>query len=74
LIAFISTVVALMAFLKGVKLIGPTNSAIFSALEPIVSLVLGVIILGESISFKIIIGSAIIILAMIELAKDTIRN
>lgn len=74
LIAFISTVVALMAFLKGVKLIGPTNSAIFSALEPIVSLVLGVIILGESISFKIIIGSTIIILAMIELAKDTIRN
>lgn len=74
LIAFISTVVALMAFLKGVKLIGPTNSAIFSALEPIVSLVLGVIVLGESISIKIIIGSTIIILAMIELAKDTIRN
>ncbi len=74
LIAFISTVVALMAFIKGVKLIGPTNSAIFSALEPIVSLILGVIVLGESISFKIIIGSAIIILAMIELAKDTVRN
>jgi drug/metabolite transporter (DMT)-like permease len=74
LIAFISTVVALMAFLKGVKLIGPTNSAIFSALEPIVSLVLGVIVLGESISIKIIIGSTIIIFAMIELAKDTIRN
>ncbi|WP_346938351.1 DMT family transporter [uncultured Clostridium sp.] len=74
LIAFISTVVALMAFLKGVKLIGPTNSAIFSALEPIVSLVLGVIVLGESISFKIIIGSTIIILAMIQLAKETIKN
>ncbi|WP_346916326.1 DMT family transporter [Clostridium sp.] len=74
LIAFISTVVALMAFLKGVKLIGPTNSAIFSALEPIVSLVLGVVVLGESISFKIIIGSTIIILAMIQLAKDTIKN
>jgi len=74
LIAFISTVVALMAFIKGVKLIGPTNAAIFSALEPIVSLVLGVIVLGESISFKIIIGSTIIILAMIQLAKDTIKN
>jgi len=74
LIAFISTVVALMAFLRGVKLIGPTNSAIFGALEPIVSLVLGVIVLGEAISIKIIIGSVIIILAMIELAKDTVRN
>jgi len=67
-------VVALMAFLRGVKLIGPTNSAIFGALEPIVSLVLGVIVLGEAISIKIIIGSVIIILAMIELAKDTVRN
>ncbi|MFR1707593.1 MAG: DMT family transporter [Clostridium sp.] len=74
LIAFISTVVALMAFLRGVKLIGPTNSAIFGALEPIVSLVLGVIVLGEAISIKIIIGSVIIILAMIGLAKDTVRD
>lgn len=74
LIAFISTVVALMAFIRGVKLIGPTNSAIFGALEPIVSLVLGVIVLGEAISIKIIIGSVIIILAMIGLAKDTVRN
>lgn len=74
LIAFISTVVALMAFLRGVKLIGPTNAAIFGALEPIVSLILGVIILGEAISFKIIIGSLIIIIVMIKLAKDTIKN
>lgn len=74
LIAFISTVVALMAFLKGVKLIGPTNAAIFGALEPIVSLILGVIVLGESMSIKIAIGSAIIILTMIELAKDTVKN
>jgi len=74
LIAFISTVVALMAFLKGVKLIGATNAAIFSALEPIVSLVLGVIVLGEPISFKIIIGSFIIIVIMVKLAKDTVKK
>ncbi|MEG1254710.1 DMT family transporter [Clostridium sp.] len=74
LIAFISTVIALMTFLKGVKLIGPTNAAIFSALEPIVSLVLGIIILGEPITFKIIIGSILIIAVMIALAKDTVKS
>lgn len=74
LIAFISTVIALMTFLKGVKLIGPTNSAIFSSLEPIVSLILGVIVLGESVSFNVILGSALIIISMVQLAKDTMRN
>ncbi|MEG3041156.1 MAG: DMT family transporter, partial [Clostridium sp.] len=73
LIAFISTVIALMTFLKGVKLIGPTNAAIFSALEPIVSLVLGIIVLGEPITVKIVVGSIMIILVMIALAKDTVK-
>lgn len=74
LIGLVSTVVALMAFLKGVKIIGATNSAVFSALEPIVSLVLGVIVLREPISIKIVIGSTLVISSMIILAKDTVKN
>ncbi len=73
MISIVSTVVALMAFLKGVKIIGPTNSAVFSALEPIVSLILGVIVLGEAISVKIVIGSTLVISSMIILAKDTVE-
>ncbi len=74
LIAFISTVIALMAFLKGVKLIGPTNSAIFSALEPIVALILGVIVLGEPLTLKVIAGSSLIVISIVQLAKDTVKN
>lgn len=74
LIAFISTVIALMAFLKGVKLIGPTNSAIFSALEPIVALILGVIVLGEPLTLKVIAGSILIVISIVQLAKDTVKN
>lgn len=73
-IAVISTVVALMAFLKGVKIIGSTNAAVFSALEPIVSLVLGVIVLGEAISVKVVMGSFLVIGSMIILAKDTVKD
>ena len=74
IIAVVSTVAALMLFLKGVKIIGSTNAAVFSALEPIVSLVLGVIILDEVISVKIIIGTILVIASMIILAKEEVKK
>jgi drug/metabolite transporter (DMT)-like permease len=70
LLAFISTVVALMAFLQGVKIIGSSNAAIFSTLEPIVSLILGVLILKETLTLRVIFGSMLIISSMIILAKE----
>lgn len=74
IIAVVSTVAALMLFLKGVKIIGSTNAAVFSALEPIVSLVLGVIILDEVISVKIIIGTILVIASMLILAKEEVKK
>ncbi|KYH35115.1 putative DMT superfamily transporter inner membrane protein [Clostridium tepidiprofundi DSM 19306] len=68
-LAFISTIIALMTFLEGVKLIGPSNATILSTLEPVVSLVLGAIILKEVITFKIIIGSVLILSAVIVLIR-----
>lgn len=70
MIAFISTVVALMAFLQGVKIIGPSSAAIFGTLEPIVSLILGALILGEALAFKTMLGSFLIITSMVILAKE----
>lgn len=70
LLAFISTVIALMAFLQGVKIIGPSNASIFGTLEPIVTLILGILILGEGVQFKTILGSILIIISMIILAKE----
>ncbi|WP_461612340.1 DMT family transporter [Clostridium sp. Marseille-QA1073] len=70
MIAFISTVVALMAFLQGVKIIGPSSAAIFGTLEPIVSLILGTLILGEALAFKTMLGSFFIITSMVILARE----
>lgn len=70
LLAFISTVIGLIAFLQGVKIIGPSNASIFGTLEPIVTLVLGILILGEGVDFKTILGSVLIIISMIILAKE----
>jgi len=48
--------VALMAFIQGVKIIGPSKASIISTLEPIISLILGLLILKESISSNIFVS------------------
>ncbi len=64
-IALVSTVLALTMFLKGIKIIGPSSAAILSTLEPIVSIILGVIILSEKLSFTIVIGCVLILFSVI---------
>ena len=70
LLALISTVVALMAFLEGVRIIGPSKASIFSTIEPIVALILGIIILGEPISARNIIGSIMIVTSVVILTRE----
>lgn len=70
LLAFISTVIALMSFLRGVRIIGPSRAAILSTLEPIVSIILGWLILGEGLSINMIIGSVLVIASVLLLVKD----
>jgi drug/metabolite transporter (DMT)-like permease len=74
LLAFISTVVALMAFIQGVKIIGPSKASILSTLEPIVSLILGLLILKESISIQVLFGSIMIIASILILTTDRAKN
>lgn len=64
-IALVSTVLALTMFLKGIKIIGPSNAAILSTLEPIVSILLGVLILKEQLSTATVIGCVLIIISVI---------
>ncbi|MGH4119429.1 DMT family transporter [Clostridium sp.] len=63
--AIVATILALTMFLKGIKIIGPSNAAILSTLEPIVSIGLGVLILKEQLSFSIIIGCVLILFSVI---------
>ncbi|MBU3126072.1 MULTISPECIES: DMT family transporter [Clostridium] len=70
LLSLISTAVALMAFLEGVRIIGPSKASIFSTIEPIVALTLGIIVLGESISVRIIIGSIMIVSSVVILTRE----
>lgn len=74
LLALISTVFALMAFIKGVKIVGPSKASICSNLEPIVSMASGYFILNQKVYINQIIGSAFVIGAILILSINIKRS
>jgi len=68
-IALFSTVLAIAAFLTGIKRIGAAQASIISTLEPVITLVLGVALLDESISVSQLIGGTLVLTAVILLAQ-----
>lgn len=75
LISFISTVFALVTFVKGVKIVGPSNASILSTFEPIVSIILGVVILNEKLTLETIAGSVLILISVVLLSSNIdVRN
>ena len=68
-LALISTVLAVVTFLAGLERVGPTNAATLSTIEPVVTVVLASLILGETITPLRILGGMMILLAVIFLAR-----
>jgi drug/metabolite transporter (DMT)-like permease len=68
-IALISTVVAVVAFLGGLARIGPTDTATVSTMEPVVTLLLAVALLGETLAPLQLVGGACILAAVVRLAR-----
>jgi drug/metabolite transporter (DMT)-like permease len=70
MIALVSTVLAITAFMVGLKWLGAALTSVLSTLEPVVSVVLGALVLGESVSVLQALGGAIVIGAAIWLALE----
>ncbi len=70
--SILCTVVALSLLQVGIKLVGASTAAIITTLEPITSIVFGVILLGESLTITKIIACSLIMLGVVvlSLAKD----
>ncbi|QZY54769.1 DMT family transporter [Crassaminicella profunda] len=62
--AIFCTVIPNIAFCKGVQLIGSSTSVIISTFEPAVACVTGFFILGEVLTFSMIIGGLLILSAI----------
>lgn len=69
--AFFSTVIAMGFFFAGVKLVGPGEAAVLSTIEPVVSIVVGVTALGESLGPVRLTGAAMVLASVAVLARSS---
>ena len=73
-IAVISTILSMVLLLKGIELIGASSASILGTFEPIVSIIMGIIIFKEQLTFSLIMGTIFILISTIILAKDKSGN
>lgn len=59
------TVISLVCTAKAIQSIGSTQTALCGAVEPVTAVILGVIILGEAVSFRDILGMILILVAVL---------
>lgn len=67
MLAFFSTSLAILAFCTGAKLIGSGRAAIVSTLEPISTFIFSYIFLGENVTYNMIFGGAVVIMAILSI-------
>lgn len=69
-LAIVSTVVAFLALLRGLKILGPTRTSIIATAEPFFTTMLAVAFLGESLRWTTLVGGASIAAAVIAIAIE----
>jgi drug/metabolite transporter (DMT)-like permease len=74
-LTLISTVLAILAFMAGMARVGPANAALISTLEPVVSVGMAALLLGEALTANKLLGGFLILAAVLVLTgRDAIRN
>jgi len=68
-IILVATVIPVVAFLAGLERIGPTNAAMLSTLEPVVTVLLAAWIFGERLQSIALLGGGMILAAVIILTR-----
>lgn len=67
--AIVSTVVAMGFFFAGVSRIGPGEAAVFSTIEPVVSIAVGVYALEENLTTTRVVGALCVLVSVAVLAQ-----
>jgi len=73
-IAVFSTLLAILGFLKGLEKLGATDASTLSTLEPLITLGLAALVLGEVIGGAQLAGAALILAAVVYLARHGVRR
>jgi drug/metabolite transporter (DMT)-like permease len=72
-VTLIATVIPVVTFLAGLKLIGPTDASMLSTLEPVVTVLLAALLFGEILQPVTLLGGGLILAAVLLLARSELR-
>jgi drug/metabolite transporter (DMT)-like permease len=70
-VTVLGTVVAVAAFFAALALLGPSDTAVLSTMEPVVSVGVAALALGESLSGVLLTGGVLVIGAVVLLARTS---
>ena len=73
-IAVVCTVLAIALFLAGLERLGAVRASVYSAVEPAFTLLLAAVVLGEEVTLLRLIGGALILAAVVVLARADARG
>lgn len=69
-IAVVGTAIPLLLYVSGLARIEASHAAVISTAEPVVTVVLGVVLLGESLALPIVLGGGLVILGVLIIQTD----
>lgn len=72
-IAVVCTVLAVSFFLAGLERVGPVKASLYSTVEPAFTVVLAALLLGERVTPLRALGGALILLAVVLIARADLR-
>ncbi len=62
--SMMTSVFAVILFQSGTRVIGPQNAALYSTFEPLTSVIVGIVVLKESMNIRSLLGIALILVAV----------
>lgn len=72
-IVLVATVIPVATFLAGLERIGPTNAAMLSTVEPVVTVLLAWLIFGERLQPITALGGGLILVAVVFLTRNEVK-
>ena len=73
-IVLLATVIPVVTFLAGLERIGPTNAAMLSTLEPVVTVLLAAWLFAERLEWITLVGGTLILVAVMVLTRSEMQN
>ena len=73
-IVFISTIIPVSTFLAGLERVGPTNAAMLSTIEPVVTVLLATWLFGDELLPIVLVGGILILIAVVILTRAEMQS